>query len=408
MTDFLTRIAERTLGVAPVAQPIIAPLFAPGPAVGAINRAPTTAPASLEIDEMQEGAINRAPTTAQKVRPSIARTVPQPPVTRIDEESTIASRRPSPGTIDAPISTQTSKPVFSQQEERLARTTGSSPKRATPAPVSRETSIRSNLVSEPVPPAPIAIAQPLPIEEVKEVPAASAGDVPANQQPARTLLDKQATPLETHKHRPATSPDEHSGEKRTVPPAQPVNTPPGSVRIEYVPLASEPHIAPPQLLTQEVIEIREVQSIAPEQQGTSSYAISSKPMQERGGRDQARPYTGEQGLLVPKSDRQGQQSVTHQESTSLTISYGEVDAMNRVPTPGKPAITVVEQHPTNVGAQFIAPKPTPSTPTIRVTIGRIDVRAVTPSESTNRPKPTRAAPRISLEDYARQNKQGGR
>ncbi len=33
MADFLTRLAERTLGVVPVAQPIIAPMFAPGPAM---------------------------------------------------------------------------------------------------------------------------------------------------------------------------------------------------------------------------------------------------------------------------------------------------------------------------------------------------------------------------------------
>ena len=32
MADFLTRLAERTLGVAQVVQPIIAPIFAPEPA----------------------------------------------------------------------------------------------------------------------------------------------------------------------------------------------------------------------------------------------------------------------------------------------------------------------------------------------------------------------------------------
>jgi len=350
-------------------------------------------------------------------------------------ESTIAPRQPSPGTIGRPVSTQTSQPVFSQQEEHLTSTTDTGLKRANQAPVSRETSTRSKLVNEPVAPAPIAGVPPSQIEEVTEIPATSGRDVSTSQQPTRMLIDKQAIPPETHEHRLVKSPDEQSGEKRIVPPAHQVNTPPGSVRIEYVPLASEAYIASPpdainRIPTQEVIESREVQGIAPEQQGTSPREAFRKPMQrlpETGGRDKASPYTGAQGLLVPgTSDQQGQQGVAHQEATSLTHSYGEVDARGlkrtrlseslpppqtslSVPAAGKQTITVVEQHHERTAEQH--PKgvsePAATMPTIRVTIGRIDVRAVTPSEPANRPKPTRAAPRISLEDYARQNKRGG-
>ncbi len=49
-----------------------------------------------------------------------------------------------------------------------------------------------------------------------------------------------------------------------------------------------------------------------------------------------------------------------------------------------------------------------ATPTIRVTIGRIDVRAVTPPAPAPRPKPIRAGPTLSLDDYTRQRKGGGR
>jgi len=407
MTDFLTRIAERTLVVAPVAQPIIAPLFAPGPAI------PASAPASLEIDEMQE-----APLPVQKARPSIPRPVPLSPITRTDEEPTIASGQPSPRTIGKPISTQASKLLSSQQEEQIThvadtRTISENITPASPARYSlHETSIRSNLVNEPVPPAPIASIPPSPIEEIKEVPATSARHVPVDQQPVSRLIDTQATPLETHENIPVTPSDEHNGEKRTVPPAQSVNTPPGSVRIDYVPLASEPHFASPQVLIQEVTEIREVQGIVSEQQDTSSHETTSKPMQRLpettslSKRGSTPP--GEQGLLVPhepgRSDRQEPQSVGQQQVTDLTISYEHKTAL-----PGKQTITTLEQHIERPSEQhpMDVTEPSATTPTIRVTIGRIDVRAVTSSEATTRPKPTRAAPRITLEDYARQNKRGG-
>ena len=36
MADFLTRLASRTLGLAPVAEPVIAPMFAPDPSLPAM------------------------------------------------------------------------------------------------------------------------------------------------------------------------------------------------------------------------------------------------------------------------------------------------------------------------------------------------------------------------------------
>jgi hypothetical protein len=38
-------------------------------------------------------------------------------------------------------------------------------------------------------------------------------------------------------------------------------------------------------------------------------------------------------------------------------------------------------------------------PTVHVTIGRVDVRAVKADEPTERPKRSRPAPRMSLDDY---------
>src|SRR5260221_5540726 len=54
MTDFLQRLAERTLGLTSVAQPIIPPMFAPGPTI------PDSTPATLEVDEFVESSPARS------------------------------------------------------------------------------------------------------------------------------------------------------------------------------------------------------------------------------------------------------------------------------------------------------------------------------------------------------------
>jgi hypothetical protein len=53
-----------------------------------------------------------------------------------------------------------------------------------------------------------------------------------------------------------------------------------------------------------------------------------------------------------------------------------------------------------------AAAPDPPAPTIRVTIGRVEVRAVTPTPAPSR-KPARPAPRMSLDEYLRAQN-GGR
>lgn len=55
------------------------------------------------------------------------------------------------------------------------------------------------------------------------------------------------------------------------------------------------------------------------------------------------------------------------------------------------------------------PEPEPSAPTIRVSIGRIDVRAVTPpAPSAPRPAAMRPGPALSLDEYLKQQKGGRR
>jgi len=429
MTDFLTKLAERALGVAPVAQPVIAPLFAPGPAI------PASGPPSLDIDEVHEAPINGLPIRSS---PSVVasgvglhgRPRTHSPHAPLGETLTPLATGDHTGRAQP----QMSKLLPSQQRVQITHIIDSSAKSLEHS--SDEIGNLSNLVNEPGRPAaiandPLSPKEGIPIEEeqVNEVIANSARDKSLRQQPVNTLvdkqtlksikqpvstlIDKQATTLETYEHHLITPPTEHSGETRTLPLAQPGSTLPASVRIEYVSPPSEPYIESPQTLIHEVTGIRQVQGIEPQPQDSSIYEAHKKPVQRLpetvpiSKRDSSQ--ISDQGLLVPhKPGRpvwQEQQSISHQQTTDLTISYKRESAF-----PGKQNITVVEQH--NERATEEHPGgvtgATPSMPTIRVTIGRIDVRAVTSSESTTRSKPTRAVPQISLEDYARQNKRGGR
>jgi len=89
MTDFLTRLAEQTLGTVPVAQPSIAPMFAPGPTLGG-NKVTT-----YGEDDMPAG--ESEPEQAKSVRDSLERALQrepdfQPPVSRSSVQSRVPTK----------------------------------------------------------------------------------------------------------------------------------------------------------------------------------------------------------------------------------------------------------------------------------------------------------------------------
>jgi hypothetical protein len=89
MTDFLTRLAEQTLGMAPIAQPSIASMFAPGPTLG--GNTVTT----YGEDDVPAGESERE--QAVPVRDSLERALQrepdfQPPVPRSSVQSRVLAR----------------------------------------------------------------------------------------------------------------------------------------------------------------------------------------------------------------------------------------------------------------------------------------------------------------------------
>jgi len=62
-----------------------------------------------------------------------------------------------------------------------------------------------------------------------------------------------------------------------------------------------------------------------------------------------------------------------------------------------------------LGPERLAPRQEESgAPVIRVTIGRVDVRAVLPPEPASKAAPLRPAPRLSLDDYLKRQNGGAR
>jgi hypothetical protein len=99
---------------------------------------------------------------------------------------------------------------------------------------------------------------------------------------------------------------------------------------------------------------------------------------------------------VPQS-----QDVTHPESVSDHARRASTPAMTVV----QPHVTLYREPPVSIPSEVTA-RLEPA-PTIRITIGRVDVRAIMPAVPAPRPAPKRSSPALSLEDYLKQ-RGGGR
>ena len=144
----------------------------------------------------------------------------------------------------------------------------------------------------------------------------------------------------------------------------------------------------------------EIQSNPNQPPGLDSVQQQSTPAQKR---DYLMPE--HQPLLVP---------VVQQQEISVRQQAEPLFADERSGNPGVHRLQLPASLPQSQRVTTSERSAAPTTeaassaPTIRVTIGRIDVRAVTPPPPAPRPKPIRAGPTLSLDDYTRQRKGGER
>jgi len=80
MADFLTRLTSRTLGLAPIAEPVIAPMFAPDPSLPAMTDPDELAAASQQAAEpmVMPGALRPVLSPESIVRPAVPHPRPDP------------------------------------------------------------------------------------------------------------------------------------------------------------------------------------------------------------------------------------------------------------------------------------------------------------------------------------------
>ncbi len=415
MADFLTRLAERTLEVVPVAQPITTSMFAKRRTV---SSTPSAAEGFPVQDEVQA--------TLEPVRrPGSSRTTPQSPraLPRANPSYQIAATPVQP-LLQTPEGLATPQPQelpqFSEHVEAELPPTNvkgstlpganadsreeqpdavsrrdTSPKEDPRANISHVGKPLKHVQEAQAPMEPVAWpdqqagkvgAMVQGIREVNSHAIAPQGGVTREQHADTPLAGGQLTQRQESLASPIKAPAEHAVLHDT-------SSGPG---VEIVQRERPGGISRKDAVSGHL----EIQSNPNRLPGSDSMQQQSTPTQKR---DNLMPE--QQPLLVPAVQQQ-EVSVRQQAEPLFTDECSSNPGAHRRQLP-----TSLPQNQQVTTSQRTAASTTEAasaTPTIRVTIGRIDVRAVTPPAPAPRPKPIRAGPTLSLDDYTRQRKGGGR
>ena len=386
MTDFLTRIAERTLGVANVAQPIIAPLFAP------VSPLPATEPTFLAVDEVIE-----SPAQIQRVQQPNIRAVPPHPslVTRTDQPASNTPEQVIPDTTGHHVqSSLISQPI---SEGTPGRPQESALHVQVPTPSmleQRHFEEEKSVTSAPLISPSGQVSEEITLIKEEPINALPGGHVPftKTQEQHLTGPSEEYTNASHQNNRPFTG-DRPIGVNVTGETFTSMSVSGRASSMVGVPLAGTLSADTPSSDTLSAGTSSAGQGTLDNAPILSQHISESSTPKSRGAMNRA-PTSMEEHLLVPRQDDRPR--IGDHPSTSPTQNVGATRAVALKDS------QAINQHAA-AGTEDTSP-----TPTIHVTIGRIDVRAITPpSAPPTRPKPTRSGPTLSLEDYTRQNR-GGR
>jgi hypothetical protein len=367
MTDFLQRLAERTLGLTPVAQPIIAPMFAPGPTI------PDSTPAALEVDEFVESQ----PSTRSRGRGTIRPASPSPVTNKTQQPIVPPVNQHAAATNTtislSPAQDAPSPEIASRLIARQDHTTGQNAGAVRP---------ENSLVTEPG-----IVRTPL-----QEMPSAKAMNHVIESHPRETTGADPHVPVTAMHHLVPAGQSEAAG---TTYAARQDET---ALTNRQPESASGPWIVREQRL---IVPVEQQGQSRPEQAGQNEGGLSPGQQAisfiavENGGEialqqsSSIRNDSPTQGLLVPTTRQATQLADTLAYETTVVAEPRQLAQITRQTREQRAAGTV---------------ETPPAVPTIRVTIGRVDVRAVT-APATTRSKPGRPAPALSLDEYTRQNKE---
>jgi hypothetical protein len=344
MADFITQLAERALGAAPVVQPQILSMFAPEP---------SSYPMGLAGDDeasVSSGNLNRDP-----IHPAME----VPPVWDVPKEmpkDTAVAQRKEQGAI-APITPPTPSGT-------------------------------SDVSPEPRQP---AGAHP------------SERTIVSGREDRRSLFSVMpGAPQRTAESRPDTSHLSESGssEREAIPGKYQQNRFRATTMRPQAPPGARPetphHAAPgptPRALPEDLY-------LGPPIAGDESGQVESRTIRTL-------VDTGQGAAPTPVPASPGPET-----SLAASESMPEVKATSDHPAPpaAAPGVTprmvrpLLDDHPDRRPRELRATESEPSTPTIRVAIGRIEVRAITPPPRplVQQMAPARPAPTLSLDDYLKQ------
>lgn len=415
MTHLLTRLAERTLGTVQAARPVITPMFAPGPRLTGSDQ---PGDALEEIIESVDSGQQARP------QPSSIAPRPVPSTSNAHQQPAILPERPVPEISSTEMQQRASKHIPLSNEISSATSAGIPAPRAESVALSHApaqemitllsannsilqieagsaSSTEARPAGETLSPTGNMDRAPAKIAQVENIAYPLVSRIPVDRPVLSRDMPEQ--PLVTHiveQERKAGAPPiysilEQNGQThREKSPASVPNQPTRPVTVHS------------QSVVYEVTEMQLPPDSPLQEQGkrpieTNVQGISTHPywIEKRDA-----PSDDTVTLVPARSDTQMiSQQVTKQVRVDDQSERDPAGAINRITiqSPGEMSQRVVEKHGQATGE---APS---DVPTIRVTIGRIDVRAVMPAPPTPRPKAARSGPKISLEEYNRQNK-GGR
>ncbi|HEX2739209.1 MAG TPA: hypothetical protein VHM69_02085 [Rubrobacter sp.] len=365
MSDFVTRLAERAMGTAPVVQPLIASMFAPEPDGGLMEPEDETA----TVPEVQD-LTPRAQTPPETPMPVPDEAAPQ----NEEPDTGVTPLSNAPGAAPSARPAPSKQTPASGQEDLDATDTPGPPMRPrTGEPGPLETGMESmqedRQTSSSIPPTPIAPG-PGSGTSFPEAPDPSGRQVLPGIRPRRESLTTTA-------------------DGRNPPPAPRFESAP---RVESAP------------------ERRDVEEtsrrLVPKDSPSSSYAAD---------------YGRQRAMLSPTTELAEPVRVTDEApapppgagdplETSEVTKVEIVQAHRAVQGAATVVVPRIVRHQPDQReesgpreASVLAPEP--PAPTIKVAIGRIEVRSVTPPAPPRRETPAR--PPLSLDDYLAQ-RNGGR
>lgn len=384
MSDFITRLAERALGVAPVVQPVLPSAFAPEP---------TGQPMGLEWDEEVPASSDdpgrpTSPPAAQTPTLNTVKEIPQ---------DTMTSEREEEQEVDAYIA-----------PPRTLRTSDVSPEPPHPAISSPlEPEITSGREDRGT--ATLSAGNPSLTAPETTTSDPSEGEVVAGREDRRDLSSATpGSPPRTPGSRPEPA---HPSEPD---PSEHRTNPTREDRRDSSQTATRRPRTPSETLQR--AEPTRRNAVAISQPGSpENLPLGPPPVEDEPGQDVSRPLRafvdhGRDEALPSVSSPDTQASSDAGEGTpepeaSLDRPERPDASPLLVPRMVRPRL---DDYPERGLEEPAVAAPEPSVPDIRVSIGRIEVRAIMPPPMPPTQRPAPAQPRLSLDDYLKQRNGGQR